>query len=376
MNEKIIEYYFPIIKFICIFSLIIYFIIINSSFIYINYILQVGMLLLFASIMIIYELLSKKSLILLAFGAVICITLTLSYQNFYSLLIPIVILDAIVYFKLPKFLSLITFLIILLNCGDKMVYLITCTACNIIYFQHYCIVKKYKELLNSFINSEADLKSSIENQKLMHKLKIKKYSLAYEKKMLEEKSRLSQQLHDKIGHSINGSVYQLEASKLLMDSNAAKSREIVQAVIDNLRESLDEIRAILRKEKPGKGEISLLKLKKLCEEFNESYNINAKLNYTGEEGQIPENMWKIILDNSVEAFSNALKYSRCRIITINIAVLNKLVRCTIKDDGKGCSNFKEGMGISGMKERTEAAGGNIYISSELGFEINMLLPIR
>lgn len=376
MNEKIMEYYFPMVKLAYILSLIVYFIVINSGFNYEKDILQIAILLSFVSIMVIYELLPKRNLILLFLGTAICITLTFGFQSFYCLLIPVVILDLIIYFKLPKYLALLTFLMVLLKNGNEMSYFITCTACNIIYFQHYCIINKYETLLSSFINSEANLKNSIENQKVKHKLNIEKFSLAYEKRMLEDKGRLSQQLHDKIGHSINGSVYQLEASKLLMEKDIDESKKIVQAVIDNLRSSLDEIRAILRKEKPTKGELSLFRLKKLCEEFNESYNIKAKLTCSGEGSQVPEQIWEIILDNSVEAFSNALKYSDCKTIKITIAVLNKLVRCTIKDDGRGCSNFKEGMGISGMKERTETVNGNIYVSSELGFEINMLLPIN
>lgn len=82
------------------------------------------------------------------------------------------------------------------------------------------------------------------------------------------------------------------------------------------------------------------------------------------------------MDNSIEAFSNALKYSGCKSIEINIVVLNKLVRCTINDDGRGCTNIIDGMGLTGMNERTKAANGNIYIISELGFQINMLLPIK
>lgn len=186
----------------------------------------------------------------------------------------------------------------------------SCAGCNIIYFQHYHIIKWYKEILDSFMNTEEDLKTSIENQKIRHRNDIERSRLEYENRLLEEKSSLSQALHDKIGHSINGSIYQLEACKLLIKDKPMDSKNIIQAVIDNLRSSLDEIRAILRKEKPDKSQLALLQLKKLCGDFVEKYNINAQLNCTGEAGTVPEIIWQIILDNSIEAFSNALKYSR------------------------------------------------------------------
>ena len=378
MKERIQEYYFSIVKLVYIFSLVIYSIIINTSsnIDYTKSILQVGMLLMFTAIMVLYEILDKKSFSLLVAASIIGGVLYFGYQSLYSLLIPIIILDLIAYFELPLYFYFLTFIVILQRSENNAMYFIACTCCNIIYFQHYYIVNRYKTLLNDFICNEESLKTSMENQNVKYKNEVERFSFTFENKLLEEKSRLSQALHDKIGHSINGSVYQLEACKLLIQHNPEHSKNIVQAVIDNLRKSLDEIRIILRKEKPSKGEMALLQLWKLCEGFNENYSINAKLTCSGESSEVPEYIWEVILDNSIEAFSNALKYSRCKNINISIAVLNKLVRCAITDDGVGCNNINEGMGLAGMKERTKAVDGNVYVTSNVGFEINMLLPIR
>lgn len=376
MREKIVDNYFPFVKLIYILSLAIYFIITNSSNSYNKNITQIGLLLLFASSEIFYELTEKKNVILLILSAFICGALIAFHGPIYFILIPFALLDIIEYIQLPAYLYLCTFLVLLYKDQDIFIYFLSCASCNIIYFQHYHIIKWYKEIIDSFMNAEEDLKTSIENQKIRHRNDIERSRLEYENRLLEEKSSLSQALHDKIGHSINGSIYQLEACKLLIKDKPMDSKNIIQAVIDNLRNSLDEIRAILRREKPDKSQLALLQLKKLCGDFVEKYNINAQLNCTGEVGTVPEIIWQIILDNSIEAFSNSLKYSGCRTIKIDIAVLNKLVRCSIKDDGKGCNNIIDGMGLSGMKERTKAVNGDIYVSSEFGFEINMLLPIN
>lgn len=375
MKEKIVDNYFPFVKLINIFSLLIYFIITNSSNSYNKNITRIGLLFLFTSTEIFYELTEKKNVILLILSAAICGALIVFHGHIYFILIPFALLDIIEYIRLPAYLYLCTFLVLLYKDQDIFIYFLSCAGCNIIYFQHYHIIKWYKEILDSFMNTEEDLKTSIENQKIRHRNDIERSRLEYENRLLEEKSSLSQALHDKIGHSINGSIYQLEACKLLIKDKPMDSKNIIQAVIDNLRSSLDEIRAILRKEKPDKSQLALLQLKKLCGDFVEKYNINAQLNCTGEAGTVPEIIWQIILDNSIEAFSNALKYSGCRTIKIDIAVLNKLVRCSIKDDGKGCDNIIDGMGLSGMKKRTKAVNGDIYVSSGFGFEINMLLPI-
>lgn len=376
MKEKMAEYYFPVSKLIYMFSLIAYFIHMSGNVNYNRNILEVGLLFIFVAVNTFYELFEKKNIILISFSLIICGILIFSLGEVHYLLIPLVILDLIEYFQLSRYLYFLTFLGIVLISGNELVYIISCVSCNIIYFQHYYIIKGYKTNLSSFIDNESSLKTNIENQKVKYKDDMKKSSLAFENLFLEEKSRLSQALHDKIGHSINGSVYQLEASKLLIESKPEDSKNIVQAVIDNLRKSLDEIRAILRNEKPNKGQLALLQLRNLCENFNDNYNINAKLVCNGEIKMVPESSWQVILDNTIESFSNALKYSGCKTIKIDIVILNKLVRCSISDDGRGCNNIIEGMGLAGMKERTKAIHGNFSVRSEIGFEINMLLPIK
>jgi len=376
MKEKIAEYYFPISKLMYTFSLIAYFIHEGGSSNYNKNILEVGLLLIFVAVTMFYDLFEKKNIILLILSLIICGILIIRLGEVHLLLVPLVVLDIIEYFKLSRYLYILTFLGIVNLDGNELIYIISCVSCIIIYFQHHYIIQMYKTSLNSFIDNESSLKTNIENQKTKYKDDMEKSTLAFENMFLEEKSRLSQALHDKIGHSINGSIYQLEASKLLIESKPEESKNIVQAVIDNLRKSLDEIRVILRNEKPNKGQLALLQLRNLCENFNDSYDINAKLVCNGEIKMVPECIWEVILDNTLESFSNALKYSGCKIIKVDIAILNKVVRCSINDDGRGCNSIIYGMGLAGMEQRTKNVHGNFNVRSEVGFEINMILPIK
>lgn len=224
-------------------------------------------------------------------------------------------------------------------------------------------------------------RQDVENQRAEYRLKnyykdeLKQSRLHYENILLQEKGRISQALHDKLGHSINGSLYKLEAAKLLIDKRPRESGTILQEVIDNLRGSMDEIRVILRNEKPDKKRMALMSLQTLCEECEEQYHIQTVLEVEQEEGVIPEKIWEIILDNTFEAVTNSLKYSGCGKIEIHIVVLGEVVRCTIRDDGKGAADYEDGMGIQGMKKRVRDARGYLDIESEAGFVINMILPI-
>jgi len=62
---------------------------------------------------------------------------------------------------------------------------------------------------------------------------------------------------------------------------------MVQSVIDQLRTGMDEIRSILRRERPEKYKLAVLQLQRLCEECK-SMGIEAELVTEGNLSEVPE----------------------------------------------------------------------------------------
>ena len=244
----------------------------------------------------------------------------------------------------------------------------------ILYVQHNYVVVDYRKRMKEDVLTEQSLKKDMREREVATKAELARSALLAENQILEERAKLSQTLHDKLGHNINGSVYQLEAVKVLMEKDPERAKEMVQAVIDQLRTGMDEIRAILRKERPEKKDLALLQLYKLCEDCNNK-GVETEFEKEGDITQIPDDLWEVILDNAYEAVSNAMKYARCTRIDIRIVIMNRMVRCSIRDNGIGCKEVKDGMGISGMRQRVRAVGGTIDLETEAGFTVNMLLPL-
>lgn len=254
----------------------------------------------------------------------------------------------------------------------RLIVLLLLSAC---YIQHNVVVAAYRKLVIEDTINEQNLKQDIIRTEYKARDEKRKSMLMAENQILEERASLSQTLHDKLGHNINGSIYQLEAAKVLMDKDPERTRGIIQGVIDSLRTGMDEIRMILRKERPEKKQLAMLQLYKLCDDCRDK-GVETELSSEGDLTLINDEIWEIILDNAFEAISNSLKYSGCTGITIGIMVMNKRVRCTISDNGKGCEKVVDGMGIAGMRRRVREAGGTLVIESEAGFKVNMLLPIE
>lgn len=374
MSNNIKKYYFILVKLLCMISIIVYTVLISSEPLE-KLGIKIFLLACLLMVSMVFELEVSKKTIFLILQVLFYIGLLILYGNQCLVFFPIIIMDVVICLKAPLPFYLIPF-IGLIWCGEIPVYILLCITTIIIYLQNYVVVDAYKKYMNDFEIEEFQLKKTMDNRGLVYKNELEKNSIYFEKKILEEKSYLSQALHDKLGHVINGSIYQLEACKVLLTSKPEECNEIMQKVIDSLRVSMDEIRDILRREKPDKKQMAMLQLSNLCEECKEKYKIAAEVTLEGETEKVPEVIWEIILDNTFEAVSNALKYAKCNSLMIRINVLNKVVRCSIVDDGIGCDALSPGMGIQGMKQRARSINGFVDIISEGGFKINMILPFE
>lgn len=286
--------------------------------------------------------------------------------------------DTCATYQLPPWTYFVGFVVLIPYVALKqelIVGILGISGIALLYMQEKTIIEQYRSAIGLEEETQMELKTDIERQNENHQREMKRSHLKFENQMLEDRNRISQALHDKLGHSINGSIYQLEAAKLLVQKKPEECERILKIVIEQLRGSMDEIRAILRQERPDKKRMALLALQSLCEECESNYHIATHLTIEDREGTIPEKLWEIILDNTYEAVTNALKYANCHNIYIDIIAMNEVVRCTIRDDGKGAENVEDGMGLTGMKNRVRAVKGFIGIESELGFAINMILPL-
>ena len=168
---------------------------------------------------------------------------------------------------------------------------------------------------------------------------------------LEERNSLAQKIHDRVGHTIAGSIIQLEAAGMIIEKDRDKARNIIETVTENLKEGMESIRSTLRNIKPAPEQLGINRLKLMMEEFSLNSSIKTSLSYKGSLDAITHLQWKIIMDNTKEALTNALKYS-----------------------GERCAFIKTGMGLTGMEERTENAGGQLILDGSNGFSIITLLP--
>ncbi|ATH93630.1 sensor histidine kinase [Bacillus glycinifermentans] len=191
---------------------------------------------------------------------------------------------------------------------------------------------------------------------------------------LEERNRLSQEIHDKIGHSMTGALIQLEAAKRLLDTDKQKASELLQNAINISKDGIEKIRLTLKNIKPPPEQMGIHKLKLFIDECSARHHIDISFLHKGDLDVITHIQWKIVFENITEALTNTMKYADATRVSIEIHVLNTLIKTEVKDNGKGQEKVKKGMGIIGMEERAASVNGKVIVDGSNGFSVTTLLP--
>ncbi|WP_032122594.1 sensor histidine kinase [Clostridium amazonitimonense] len=186
----------------------------------------------------------------------------------------------------------------------------------------------------------------------------------------KERNRIARTLHDNLGHKIAGILMQLQASRQVALKDQDKMLQLLDKSIEGLSSSLELIRDTVHNIKP-KENVGIEYIKKLIEDFT---YCNVEFKYKGDFNNVNSLEMEIITSTLKEALTNISKYSKASKVNIEIDANVNFIRIYIKDDGVGAENIKEGLGISGMKERLKNIGGNLSISSQDGFMIVGIIP--
>lgn len=226
---------------------------------------------------------------------------------------------------------------------------------------------------------EISLKNSLDaERKLRYELESVKAKLLNSSKEIAhltetyERNRIAREIHDNVGHRATGILIQLQAAYKLMGRNDEKSKEVLKKSIDALAETVTLLRDTVYNIKPSE-KLGLEYIKNIVQNFS-FCNVNFK--FTGDFNTINPILIEIIGTNIKETLTNAAKYSSCTNIIISIDINEMYIRLYTKDNGSGCKNIKEGLGLSGMRERIENIGGSMSISPDDGFMMVCIIPLN
>lgn len=187
---------------------------------------------------------------------------------------------------------------------------------------------------------------------------------------IKERNRIAREIHDSIGHSIAGILIQLQAAYKLYQKDGERSLAMIQQSIDSLANSVELIRNTVHNIKPQQN-LGIAYIQTIIDQYHFA---PVELKTTGDFNTLPAHHLEIMSATVKEALTNTARYSQATKVEIAIDINSQFTRLMIKDNGVGSKKYKEGLGISGMRERVRNIGGSFSISSDQGFLIVSILP--
>lgn len=191
---------------------------------------------------------------------------------------------------------------------------------------------------------------------------------AHIKGQIEERKRLSQDLHDGIGSSL--AILNLKMQDLQV--NVDNSNKLVE-ISSQLTNICNEVRFVAHNLVPP--DISKNTIEKILNEFVSSFSLlksgpHIKLLYYGAEFStlLPYthkyNIYRILQ----EWVSNSIKHGRAKNILITFNEHDTEMEIIIEDDGTGfdINDNKKGIGLTNLRARCEKIGSALHIESQIG----------
>lgn len=241
------------------------------------------------------------------------------------------------------------------------------------------------------IYSREERSKKLEAQELYDKLRISEDKLleAYkelelysntieELTLLRERTRVSRELHDSVGHSLSTLIIQLQAIQALIQKSPEAASNMLGEMVKFTKNSLENVRRTVRKLKPIEFEAyeGIFPIEELIKNFEKLTGINVKLILSKEKWKLnssqSHNLYRIVQ----ESLSNSLKHGHAKNIQVSIQFFQDKIYSQIKDDGMGCDAACPSFGLKGIKERVKELNGSVdfHTSKGKGFEIIITLP--
>jgi signal transduction histidine kinase len=202
--------------------------------------------------------------------------------------------------------------------------------------------------------------------------------------VVDERQRISQDLHDSIIQSLYAISLSLEDVPELATEDPAEAGSRVDRAVDRIHATIRDIRNFILGLQPELLESADLVsgIRSMVAEFQANTLVDVELDLDGDVSDIPDNHAVALFAMIREALSNVAKHSKASRATIELRRENGVVRLTIGDNGAGFDPRQsvgiEHRGLANLRSRAQATGGALHVVSAPGegTQIVAEIPLR
>jgi PAS domain S-box-containing protein len=202
----------------------------------------------------------------------------------------------------------------------------------------------------------------------------------------QERERLARELHDSLGQVLAAARLQAGSARLLLArGEIAQTDECLERLASMTTDAEADVREYLLGARTGfaPGLSFFALLREYMQRFGRQYDLEvelavpAQLEARGLEPAVEVQLLRIVQ----EALSNVRKHARAQSAQVSFSASDAAVQVAIADDGHGfdpssaAAAQADGFGLQSMRERAEALGGRLEVTSQPSSGTRVLVTV-
>ncbi|OQY38834.1 MAG: hypothetical protein B6229_05025 [Spirochaetaceae bacterium 4572_7] len=202
-------------------------------------------------------------------------------------------------------------------------------------------------------------------------------NLAEEKSITAERMRITREIHDSVGYTMTNLLMMIEASTDLVGVDNEKLDRLLSQTLEIIKTGHKDMRHSLRVLRNTKVRESntIENIGTITKVFEDSTGVQVRVEFGNLPWELNDEVDNIIFRFLQEGMTNSLTHGDARNIDIHFRVTDDIIYINIIDDGNGCIDVKEGIGLKGMEERLSEVTGHLYYSNTYsGFSVKVEIP--
>jgi signal transduction histidine kinase len=179
----------------------------------------------------------------------------------------------------------------------------------------------------------------------------------------EARQRIERDLHDGTQQRLVSLGLELRAADAIVPPESDELRAQLARTAEGLAAALEDLQEVSRGIHPAilnKGGLEPA-LKALARRSA----MPVELDIRGDR-RLPEQVEVAVYYVASEAITNAAKHARASLVHIDLEVQDSVLRLAVQDDGTGGADPDHGSGLVGLRDRVEAIGGDLELTSPPG----------
>lgn len=190
---------------------------------------------------------------------------------------------------------------------------------------------------------------------------------------LQERIRITGEVHDVAGHGFSAVAMQAGVALLVFDEQPAQVRRSLESIKSTSDDALTDLRTILEDSRQPAGPGGMGGLGRLAERTRTA-GVPVQLSVSAPP--VAEDVGDAVFGVVREALTNVLRHAGPASAEVRVRSAGDALEVEVLDDGAGGIESPDGSGISGMRDRVAALGGELSAEPRAarGFRVSAHIP--